>query len=206
MASAASQGSGTAMRILLAGSYWPDERQGSPKVLLRLGAEYRELGHRVDFLLLDSLPRWARSARLSWLLFPVLVLMRVLRARRQRTGYDVVDVSGGDGWLLGAFRRALKLRSWLVCRSHGWEHEDYRTRTTPRSPWRGWIFRMVRLPMVATWARDADVIVVGSSLGRMYAVRAGWQPTERVFAVPCGVDHRYLSANSGERGRGILFV
>jgi glycosyltransferase involved in cell wall biosynthesis len=194
------------MRILLAGCYMPDERQGSPKVLLRLGAEFRELGHHVDYLLLDSLPAWARSARLSWLLFPVLVLMRVLRAGRKRTRYDVVDVSGGDGWLLGVFRRALKVRSRLVCRSHGWEHEAYRIAATPSAPWRGWIFRMVRLPMVASWARDADVIVVGSSPGRVYAVRAGWQPTERVFAVPCGVDRRYLSADSVQRGRGILFV
>ncbi len=198
------------MMVLLAGAYLGDPRQGSPRVLLRLHDELRSMGHEVECLFLDALPGWARGHRLSWILFPVVVFLRVLRAQTRGEPYAVVEVSGGDGWLLVALRGAFRLHCTLICRSHGWEHEDYRTSLSTagtRPKWaRALLFRILRLPMVASWAKHADAILVGSAPVRDYAVRRRWKPPERVFVVPCGVDQRFLAPDGSKRGRGLLFV
>src|SRR5205807_1415952 len=82
------------------------------------------------------------------------------------------------------------------------EHEDYRTGLSAagtRPKWaRALLFRILRLPMVASWARHADAVLVGSAPVRNYAVKRGWKPPEQILVVPCGVDQRYLAADGSE--------
>src|SRR5947209_4907543 len=98
------------MRILLAGPYPKDIRQGSPRVLLCLAEQFERLGCSVDLLMTDSLPGWARQRFISWLAFPLTVAATARRAARKGRAYDVVDVSSGDGFLVGSLRPALGLR------------------------------------------------------------------------------------------------
>ncbi len=203
------------MRVLLAGPFLPNPRQGSPKLLLRLGAEFERLGLDLDYLFLDALPRWAQPHRLSWFLFPLVVAAKVLWAVQRGGPYDVIDVSGGDGWLIAVLRRWFWRRGVLICRSHGWEHEDYRVRVrrgtdvaeNGRSWRRGLLMRLVRLPMEAISAKYSDAIVVGSSPVLKFVVDQGWKGLDRVFVVPAGVDLHYFGTGSdSDRGRGLLFV
>jgi glycosyltransferase involved in cell wall biosynthesis len=198
------------LRILLAGSYPPDPRLGSPKLLLRLGAEFQRMGHEVRFVLLDVLPRWAQQYRVAWFLFPLLVAAEVLRAQRRGTAYDVIDVSGGDGWVIAVLKRWLRLHGVVICRSHGWEHEDYRIRVRagvgPGRWKRGLLMRVARLPMVAISARRSDAIIVGSSPVRAFAVTQGWKSASRIFVIACGLDPAYLTANHSAERRGFLYA
>jgi len=120
------------LRVLLAGPYARDPTQGSPRVLICLAEELERLGCRVELLLEDALPAWARRRRLAWATFPIAVLAHARRAARRGTPFDVIDVSSGDGFLVGLLRRGLGLRdSAYICRTMGWEHEDYRVRIAP---------------------------------------------------------------------------
>lgn len=198
------------LRILLAGSYPPDPRLGSPKLLLRLGAEFQRMGHEVRFVLLDALPLWAQPYRVAWFLFPFLVASEVLRAHRRETPYDVIDVSGGDGWLIAVLKHWLRLHGVVICRSHGWEHEDYRIRVRSgrgMAQWkRGLLMRLVRLPMVAVSAKQSDAIIVGSSPVRGFAVARRWKPSGRIFVIPCGLDPGYFTAVHSIERTGLLYV
>jgi glycosyltransferase involved in cell wall biosynthesis len=199
------------MRILLTNECYPDPRRGSAKVLLHLGSEFKKLGHDVQFIFLDDLPRWARHYRISWFLFPFLVGSRLFAAVRRRLPYDVIDISGGDAWLASALRRWYRLSVTIVCRSHGWEHEDYRVQVRGSAParWRwarGLLMRLARLPMVTSSVKRADIVLVGSSQGRRFALERGWKAADRVVAIPCGVDEKYFRTEDHSGGRGLLFA
>src|SRR5207302_7449634 len=84
----------------------------------------------------------------------------------------------------------------VICRSHGWEHEDYRLgiRPPPGTPgrWRrGLLLRLVRLRMVECSVRLAGAVIVGASTVKAFAVQRGWKRDDRVFVVPCGIDPEY---------------
>jgi phosphatidyl-myo-inositol dimannoside synthase len=124
--------------------------------------------------------------------------------------YDVIDVSGGDGWVIAVLKRWLRLDGVVICRSHGWEHEDYRIRVSAGDGsvrWkRGLLMRVARLPMVAISAKRSDAIIVGSSPVRAFAVTQRWKSTSRIFVIPCGLDSAYLTADHAVERKGLLYV
>ena len=200
------------MRILLAGAYPPNPRLGSARLLLKLGKEFRRLGHDVDHLWLDALPRWAQHPRIAWIVLPVVLLVKVLKSQKNGRGYDVVDVCGGDGWLVSLVKEHLRSRPVMICRSQGWEHEYLRVLVerlgSESGKWRrALLMRLLRLPMVAMWAKYSDAIIVGCSLRRALPIERGWKPEDRVYVVPYGIDTEYfVDHGSVESRKGVLYA
>jgi glycosyltransferase involved in cell wall biosynthesis len=201
------------IRVLLAGPFARDLTQGSPRVLMSLAGELARLGCQVDLLMEDAIPTWARRRRAAWLTFPIAVLRRVHKAARIGAPYDVVDVSGGDGFLLGLLRRFAGVgAAAYVCRTMGWEHEDYRVRvasvpaSTLKVASRGFLTRVIRHPQVELSVKTADALITLCSTDTEFAVDHGWQPEERVYSVPGGVTKDYLNGSMPTvRGAGLMF-
>ena len=105
------------MRILLCVHHPLDANTGAPGITLQLGAEYRALGHEVDFLSFDDLPSWL-SGPAAELIFPEAAAVMLTRRAR---AVDIVDATTGDAWLWARLTRK-RGRARLVTRSHGLEH------------------------------------------------------------------------------------
>jgi len=124
----------------------------------------------------------------------------------------VIDVSSGDGFLVGLLRRGLGLRdSAYICRTMGWEHEDYRVRIAPTvtsrlgAVRRALLTRAIRHRQVELSVKTADALITLCSADRRFAVERGWQRLERVYPVPGGVSSDYLNGSRPKRGGGLLF-
>lgn len=200
------------MRILLAGPYPRNLGQGSPRVLLSLATQLERLGCTVDLLMTDALPMWAKNGRLTWLAFPLAVAATARRASRHGLPYDLIDVSSGDGFLVGMLRTVLGMRkSRYLCRTMGWEQEDYRVRVMAgaKPGWRSWrkglLYRLIRFRQVQLSVQTADALITLSSGDRRFAFERGWKKLDRIFVVPCGVDNEFLNGAPTRRGGGLLY-
>jgi glycosyltransferase involved in cell wall biosynthesis len=205
-----------ALRILLVGDYPDDPRLGSAKVYHKLRDEFRGLGHDCDVLLSPALGPRPRTARLRWLVGPVLAERAIRHAFRERGPYDVIDVASAEGAIVGLRRKAGAYRGVaLISRSHGLEHlnfrrmvQDHEAGIVPK-PWhrRLW-YPAARMSQVALAARLADRLVVLNHTDRAFALERGWKSRDGVAVVPHGVSSRFLDDAPPEdapRGRGLLF-
>jgi glycosyltransferase involved in cell wall biosynthesis len=204
------------VRILLVGDYPPDPRLGSAKVYYKLREEFAALGHECDVLLGPDIAARPENWRVRQTISPWLADAAIRRRIRERGPYDVVDVASAEGMAFAArLRMGFAREPVIISRSHGLEHLNY-LRTLDdaadgllHKPWtrRLW-YPGVRLPQVASAARLADALIVLNPADRAFAVRAGWQPPERVHVVPHGVSARFLAdgpAEDAARGEGVLF-
>lgn len=204
------------MKILLVGDYPDDPRLGSGKVYHKLREEFRALGHACDVLLAPDLGARPRSARMRWLVAPLLAERAIHRAFGEKGKYDVVDVASAEGSVFGARR---KLRAYrgvaLVSRSHGIEHLNFRRMLDDHEwgliakPWprRIW-YPAARMSQVALAARLADRMIVLNPADRDFVVHRGWKRPDRVAVVPHGVSQAFLDGApppQAPRGRGLLF-
>lgn len=205
-----------ALRILLVGDYPDDPRLGSAKVYHKLRDEFRALGHDCDVLLSPAMGERPRTARLRWLVGPVLAERAIRRAFAERGPYDVIDVASAEGSIVGLRRKAGAYRGVaLISRSHGLEHlnfrrmvEDHEAGIVPK-PWhrRLW-YPAARMSQVALAARLADRLIVLNDGDRAFALARGWKSPGDVVVVPHGVSSRFLDDAPPEdapRGRGLLF-
>lgn len=204
------------MRILLVGDYPDDPRLGSAKVYHKLRDELRALGHHCDVLLSPAMGERPRTARLRWLVGPVLAERAIRRAFAQRGPYDVIDVASAEGAIVGLRRKAGAYRGvGLVSRSHGLEHLNFRRMVEDHEagivakPWhrRLW-YPAARMSQVALAARLADRLIVLNDGDRAFALARGWKSPGDVVVVPHGVSSRFLDDAPPEdapRGRGLLF-
>jgi len=203
-----------ALSVLLVGDYPEDPTLGSPKVLFKLQAEYRALGHRCE-IVFDREIGGSRIRHVRQVMAPWNAGQAIVR-RLERETYDVVDAASAEGlWLgvrkkLGAYPRTL-----YVCRSNGLEHLNYRRMLDDHDagllpkPWTRRIWYPVsRLTQVAAAARLADCLVLLNEVDREFALDHGWAPPDRIDVVPHGVSKEFLDDDPGaraRRGAGLLF-
>ena len=150
-----------------------------------------DLGHRVDLLFYDDLlPAWVKA---TWrqLLFPWAAALAVLR----RGGYDVVESTAGDAWVL----RLLSRRSLLSIRTHGLEHrrvdlDRERRRREGRPP--GLLTRLYhygwRLREVERDLRTADAVFLLNQEDERYAAGKLGIPAEKIRVLPNGLPEDLL--------------
>ncbi len=105
------------MRIVLTIHHPLDRNAGAASVVLRLGDEYKRLGHDVSILSHDDLASWIPRP-LKMILFPWMLAAKLALSARHA---DVIDASSGDAWLLYALPR-MGSRPLRVTHSHGLEH------------------------------------------------------------------------------------
>jgi len=203
-----------ALSILLVGDYPEDPTLGSPKVLFKLQAEYRALGHRCE-IVFDREIGGSRIRHIRQLMAPWNAGQAIVR-RLDREDYDIVDVASAEGLWLGVLKKlGAYSRTLYVCRSNGLEHLNYRRMLGDhdagllRKPWTRRIWYPVsRLTQVAAAARLADRVVLLNEGDREFALDHGWASPDRVDVVPHGVSKEFLDDDPGaraRRGAGLLF-
>jgi glycosyltransferase involved in cell wall biosynthesis len=207
------------VRLLFAANTPADPNLGAPGCDLATIAALRELGHEVDEIWEPAHPRRIRHANLHQLLELPRAYERAVAARwRERTYYDVVQVSQPHAYLAALRHKRQRRRGVFVNRSHGWEPHvrevfaRYAGRDE-RPRWRRWSSQLLWLLLRRhneLVARAADGIVVCSREDRDDVVRRHAADPARVLALAPGIDPLFLAAPftpvSADRARRMLYV
>jgi glycosyltransferase involved in cell wall biosynthesis len=184
--------------------------------MFKLQEELRGLGHTCDALFADDLGATPRNPYLRQAFAPVVALLAVRRAFRERGPYDIIDVASAEGLWLGVLRRLGGFRGTaVIARSNGLEHLNYRRMLDDHEegllhkPWtRRWFHPLVRLTQVAAAARAADRLILLNEADRDFVLSRGWKTAADIDVVPHGVSTVFLAGAppcDQARGRGILF-
>jgi glycosyltransferase involved in cell wall biosynthesis len=161
------------MKTLFTCHYPFDPNAGAAGATWRLGEEFRELGHRVEYYSLTDLPK-SFHPLLKTLTFPALVAHKVI----QSSDLDVIDASTGDAWMWARLLRNFQgKRPLLVARCHGLEHiehleyveEEHRGNLALDRKY--WLYRgSIRLWESGTSMRAADLVLFLNQRDRTYAI------------------------------------
>lgn len=209
------------MRILFAADVPPDPHSGAAGTELQTIAGLRALGHDVDEIWADSLPRRIRHGNLHYLLELPWAYRRAIRARWRSGHYDVIHANQGHAFLAAQDHLQQQRPGIFVVRSHGLD--DHMDRTLrPWSPRLGvkrrsrakevpgrvldtLLHRHVKLA-----ARYAAGFIVSSSLDREFLIREHGMTAERVACIPQAPSDVFVAAAAPvmtpERLKRILYV
>jgi len=203
------------LRVLTVMACGRNETSGMPVANASISNAMRQLGSTVDHLYLDDYPAILRRSSLRYPLFGAATVARVRRAEAQQGAYDVIQISGGDGYLAPLLRRdRAGRRRLVVARSHGLEHrywqeflrevEAGRLRTTLRHRLH---FGALRLKQTELSIRAADVLNCHTQADAAYVIGRGWKSPDQVLVLPGGIepDWFWLALPSIERPRRLLF-
>ena len=193
------------LRVLTVMSCGRHEASGMPVANASISAAMREQGCIVDHLYVDDYPAIVRRPAARYALFGPLTLGRVRALEAAREPYDVVQISGGDGFLAPLLRRDREGRRRLVVsRCHGLEHRYWQAflaevrgghqRTTLRHRL---YFGGLRLRQTEWSIRAADVFNCHTEGDAAYAVERGWKRREEVLVLPGGIDPEWFGLASG---------
>lgn len=197
------------MRILTVMNCGRDEKSGMPTANASISSALRDLGCQVDHLYVDDYAPAVHAQSLNYLLFGLATVRRVRALEKEREPYDVVQISGGDGYVAPLLRHDVRgRRRLIVSRSHGLEHRYWevfrrevaagRLRTTLKHRLH---FGALRLKQVELSIRGADLLNCHTREDAHYAVSRGWIRPDQVFVAPNGIDPSWLGAISEYRPR-----
>jgi glycosyltransferase involved in cell wall biosynthesis len=185
------------MNILMTIHHRLDSSAGAPGVTLKLANALRARGHNVELMSFDDMP--ALPSIGVELLFPWFVLARVVR----RPDYDILDMSGGDGWVVNLLRRAFGWRpkQLSATRSHGMEpmahavlvdacRQGHLSLTWKYPIYRGGL-RVWECTKSFAWA---DLALVLNDTERTYALGELGMRERRVAVVENGIDEHFAAA------------
>lgn len=184
------------MDILFTIHHGLSRNAGAPGVTVKLAQALRERGHDVRIYSHDDVKGVAGRART--MLFPWFVLWHVIL----HPGYDVLDMSSGDGWLVYLARRSLgwRRRQLAVTRSHGMEPvvhqvflEGWRTGNAQKSWKYGFYYGGLRLWECTKSFEWADVAMLLNDTECSYATKELGFDAQRVVQIDNGIDELFTS-------------
>lgn len=186
------------MNVLFTCHYNFNINAGAAGVTWRLGQEYQQLGHQVEYYSLDSLPRRLHPlAKVA--AFPEFVAAQIAALERQHT-VDIVDASTGDGWVWALLNHRRKQRPLIIARCHGLEHiehEEYLEeveRGYLRFSWKYPLYRgSIRLWEAAASMRYADLALFLNRRDRQYAIDKLGVAPERADIIANGIPETFLN-------------
>lgn len=203
------------LRILTVMNCSGSSPSGMPTGNASLGRALRALGCVVDNLYLEDCPAYVRRRWLNYPLFGVASWARVRQLEAERGSYDVIQISGGDGYIAPLLRRdRAGRRRLIVARSHGLEHRYWEafglaisaglTTTTLRH--RAY-FGLLRLRQVELAVRAADLLNCYTAEDAEYVTARGWKRPSQVVILPSGIEPAWLnrSPDPTTSTRRILF-
>jgi glycosyltransferase involved in cell wall biosynthesis len=181
------------MRVLFMTDTPANPDSGAAGTEYRTVEALRSLGHEVDALWADSLPRRIAHGNLHYLLELPRTYRDAMRRRLALASYDVVHASQPHGWLAARDARRLGKSPVFVHRSHGfeprvaaalrpWERLDSRRGPLRRAS-SGAIAALLERVNYRGIARHAHGHIVSSSLCADTLVRAYRVPVERVAVI-----------------------
>ena len=174
---------------------------GMPVHSAMLTMELRRLGHHVENLFLDDVPGWVGRKGLNYTLFAPLIARQIRRIEERTEPFDVIQFSGGDGFLAPLLRRdRFGRRRLVVARSHGLEHLYWRAFQQEVAG--GYercslahrlYFGGLRLWEVERAIRAADLFICHSYGELEYVTRRGWKSRSQIGVTPSGVPTDWLN-------------
>ena len=203
------------LRVLTVMSCSRQEKSGMPIANTSISGAMRAQGYTVDQLYLDDYPPLVQKPYLRYPLFGLATVARVRALEKERGGYDVVQISGGDGYLAPLLRRdRCGRRRLVVARCHGLEHRYWQAfqrevaaghvRTTLRHRL---YFGGLRLRQTELSICGADLLNCHTAADAAYALERGWKRADEVLVLPGGIEPAWFGAapESAARPRRILF-
>ncbi len=168
---------------------------GMPVHSAMLTRELRRLGHHVDNLFLEDVPPWVARKGFNYTLFAPLIARQIRQIEGRNAPFDVIQFSGGDGFIAPFVRRdPLGRRRLVVARSHGLEHLYWRAFQQEVSD--GYehcslvhrlYFGGLRLWEVERAIRAADLFICHTYREMEFVTRRGWKSRSQVGVTPSGV-------------------
>jgi len=192
------------MRILMMADAPPRPDSGAAGTEIQTAAALRRLGHEVEEVWTDLLPRRIAHGNLRYLLeLPALYRREMLRRVQGPQRYDVVHVNQPHGYLAARALRNLAARPVFVHRSHGYEprvrtamRRCASTNSASRAGWRALatpiLAQALRLNELGI-ERWADGHIVSSSLCGDWLAHDG-VPREHIAVIAQGVPGAFIEA------------
>lgn len=109
------------MRVLFAANTPPDPNKGAPGCDLATIDALRALGHEIDEIWAEDMPKRIRHGNLHQLLELPRNFARAVEERCERVVYDVIQVNQRHAWFAAREHQRLGRPGIFVNRSHGWE-------------------------------------------------------------------------------------
>lgn len=199
------------MKVVLACNFPRDEKLGSSRTPIRIGAELGALGVDVRLLFAEDIPA-VRNARVAQLTSPLRMAAALVGPA---AGADVVDIAGFDAGLYARGARLARPAQAVVCRSNGlWYRalaaDQEKDQDVRRPSARRGLSSLYQRHVLCRWERTsfraADLAVFLSRADADEIVRQGVKAPEAVAAVNPGVDDFFASPVPLERREHVAFV
>lgn len=203
------------MRILKIANIPPGANTGMGRVMHSTAAALRNLGHQVDLMLGDDIPRrrWGRFDRFT---FPIALVGAVRRRLVRGEHFDVVEIHEPCAAWYCFCRKRDRVLPPCVVMSHGLEAVQWRLRRRldrkagAATSWKSRMLVPATLLSQACYAlRHCDVAMCLNSLDERFLRMALHLPAARVARVTHGVDEGFFVAGRGEQEKRplrLLFV
>ena len=108
------------MRILMAANVSRSIPSGIQQQIQNMAREMRTLGHEVHCLFAEdvvlSLTSYSHRRWFGIIEFPILLVKKIMSLERERRHFDIVDITGKEGYLFGLLRKLLCTESKYVFR------------------------------------------------------------------------------------------
>lgn len=183
------------MKILFAADVPPDPDSGAAGTEYQTIHALRQLGHEVDEIWADELPRRIRHGNLHYLIELPYTYRRIIGERTAQARYDVIHANQGHCYLAATDHKKNKRSGVFVCRSHGLDDHmekvlrhwrkvlGIRNRSFFKAlPGRLIDYLLDRHMKLAT--RFVDGFIVSSSLDQDYLLDQHEMEPERVACIP----------------------
>src|SRR5262249_4311054 len=199
------------MRILLVSFVGNNRWSGMGKWSHRMAEELTKLGHSTNLWFEDDFPILKRTGRLSVLMFPFIVALRLLC---QRSRFDVVVIHEPSGLWYGMLRRLLPSLPQMVAMCHNIESRHFGDLMKAASRGLATVPRGTRIktPLFRLWQSDgtirmADHVVCLSTIDRSYLVNHLSRHPNQVTCLINGVaTENFYHRAEASQGQRVLFV
>lgn len=162
---------------------------GMPTANRALSEAMRRQGCQVDHLYLGDVAGWVARPPFNYALFATAAAAEIRRRERLGGRYDVLQFSGGDGYLAPLFPGRLR-----VARSHGLEHRywaaylDQVAAGSEAARRRHHVNFSFRMKQVEATIRTCDLLNCHTAADRDFALDRAWKRPGEVCVIPSGVD------------------
>lgn len=209
------------MRILMVADVLPDPNSGAAGTEYQTIAALQRLGHRVDAIWANAIPRHIRHPNLHLLIELPHAFAHVIDQACRRQRYDVIHCNQPHGYLAAHKFHASGRPGVFVSRSHGFEAHAASALTVWR---RRWGMRERRFPRNLPGAlldaemrrqcwlvvRHADGLIVSCQADKSFIIQRYGAVEQRVACIPQAAPDAFLQTPTKpmtpERLRQLLFI
>lgn len=187
------------MKILLAGNFPDNVNLGSPKVMIKLREEFTKKGHFVKCIFENDLKTILSGHYFRYLNSPIAMFLAIKEYHKKFGAFDVVQVSSGDGFLWGLYKKLNGLKSKYVCITFGLEHldavamrENEKLGLLKLSLSHKIGFPLIKMRSVELSMRFSDVGICLNNGDRKFIISKGWLPPHKIKTVPAGIAKKFF--------------